>query len=121
MLQFRFGFYTIKNLGTDIADAIIADRRAHGKFMSITDFLERITHKNLNKKSLEALIKSGAMDAFGERGELLANMETMLEYNKERQNIGSQVSLFGASEMQPYIEGDRPWFSRSRKMASCSK
>ena len=66
-----------------------------GPFKSITDFLERITHKNLNKKSMEALIKSGAFDNFGERGQLLANMEIMLEYNKERQNIGSQVSLFG--------------------------
>jgi DNA polymerase-3 subunit alpha len=95
----RFGFYTIKNLGTDISDAIIAERKKGGPYASITDFLERVTHKNLNKKSLEALIKSGSMDAFGERGYLLANMETMLEYNKERQYVGAQGSLFGASEV----------------------
>lgn len=93
----RFGLYTIKNLGTDIGDAIIAERKENGDFKSATDFLERITHKNLNKKSMEALIKSGSMDSFGERGQLLANMETMLSYNKERQDIGGQVSLFGAS------------------------
>ncbi len=91
----RFGLLTIKNFGSDIADAIIAERKMHGPFKSITEFLERITHKNLNKKSLEALVKCGAMDNFGERGKLLANMETMLAYNKERQNVGSQVSLFG--------------------------
>ncbi len=91
----RFGLLTVKNFGSDIADAIIAERKARGEFKSITDFLERVTHKNLNKKSLEALIKCGAMDNFGERGQLLANMETMLAYNKERQNIGAQVSLFG--------------------------
>ncbi len=92
----RFGFYTIKNLGTDIADAIIEERKLHGQFTSITDFLDRVTHKNLNKKSLEALIKSGSMDAFGERGYLLANMEAMLEYNKDRSISGNQGSLFGA-------------------------
>ena len=91
----RFGLQTIKNLGTDIAEAIIAERKFQGNFASITDFLDRVTHKNLNKKSLEALVKCGAMDNFGERGTLMANMETMLEYNKQRQNIGSQGSLFG--------------------------
>jgi DNA polymerase-3 subunit alpha len=91
----RFGFYTIKNMGTDIADAIIAERKAGGKFKDIGDFLDRIKHKNLNKKSMEALIKSGAMDAFGERGQLLGNLENMLEYNKEVNKISNQVSLFG--------------------------
>ena len=93
--QIRFGLHTIKNLGTDIAEAIITERDFRGKFTSITDFLDRITHKNLNKKSMEALVKCGAMDNFGERGQLMSNMETMLEYNKQRQNIGSQASLFG--------------------------
>ncbi len=91
----RFGFYTIKNLGTDIADAIIAERKAGGKFTSIGNFLDRIKHKNLNKKSMEALIKSGAMDSFGDRGVLLGNMEDMLAYNKEASKVANQDSLFG--------------------------
>jgi DNA polymerase-3 subunit alpha len=94
--KIRFGFYTIKNLGTDISDAIIAERKASGKFKSISDFLERIKHKNLNKKSMEALIKSGAMDEWGDRGVLLENLPMMLEYNHEtnKQNE-NQSSLFG--------------------------
>jgi len=98
--KIRFGLYTIKNLGTDIADAIIAERKnpptGGGKFKSISDFLDRIKHKNLNKKSMEALIKSGSMDEFGERGSLLHNLESMLEYNHQssKQNE-NQVSLFG--------------------------
>lgn len=93
----RFGLYTIKNLGTDISDAVIAERKAGGRFASISDFLGRIKHKNLNKKSLEALIKCGAMDEFAERGTLLANMEDMLEYNKElTKGPSQQTSLFGA-------------------------
>ncbi len=103
--KIRFGFYTIKNLGTDISDAIIAERKKNGKFQSISDFLDRIKHKNLNKKSMEALIKSGCMDDLpagrqdgSDRGILLANLEAMLEYNHEngKQNE-NQVSLFGGT------------------------
>ncbi|MEO5635051.1 MAG: DNA polymerase III subunit alpha [Candidatus Paceibacterota bacterium] len=92
----RFGFYTIKNLGTDISDAIIAERKLSGKYESITNFLDRIKHKNLNKKSMEALIKSGSMDEWGDRGVLLFNLEDMLEYNKESGKVNAnQTSLFG--------------------------
>lgn len=94
--KIRFGLYTIKNLGTDIADAIIAERKTGGKFKSITDFLNRIKHKNLNKKSMEALIKSGSMDEWGDRGVFLFNLEDMLAYNKESGNKNeNQISLFG--------------------------
>lgn len=93
----RFGFYTIKNLGTDISDVIIEERSKNGKFLSIGNFLDRIKHKNLNKKSIEALIYSGAMDEFGERGALAANMEDMLLYNKDGAKMNqNQGSLFGA-------------------------
>ena len=93
--KIRFGFYTIKNLGTDISDSIIAERKLNGKFKSITDFLDRIKHKNLNKKSMEALIKSGSMDDWNDRGILLFNLESMLEYNHQssKQNE-NQISLF---------------------------
>src|SRR4029078_6561218 len=68
--KIRFGFYTIKNLGTDIADSIIAERKTNGKFISIGNFLDRVKHKNINKKSMEALIKSGCMDEWSDRGVL---------------------------------------------------
>ena len=92
----RFGLYTIKNLGVDIADSIIEERKKGGKFKSLTDFFERINHKNLNKKSVEALTKSGAMDDFGERNTIIGNLETLLAFNKESRGGGSQESLFGA-------------------------
>ncbi len=92
----RFGLYTIKNLGSDIGEAIIEERKINGAYKTIGDFLERVQHKNLNKKSMEALIKSGSMDAFGERGSLLGNMEEMLEYNKQiNKKPENQASLFG--------------------------
>ena len=114
----RFGLLTIKNFGSDIANAIIAERAKNGEFKSITDFLDRVTHKNLNKKSLEALIKSGAMDNFGERGQLLANMETLLEYNKEKQDIGAQDSLFGMMGGGPTLKlNPAPEASQKEKLS----
>ncbi len=97
--KIRFGLYTIKNLGEGVAQNIIQEREAKGKFTSLKNFLDRITDRNLNKKSLEALIKSGAVDEFGERGALMHNLENILEYNKEK-NRGpqNQDSLFGNAQ-----------------------
>ena len=92
----RFGLTSIKNFGEGIANSIIAERQKRGKFTSISNFLERIDDKNLNKKSLESLIKCGALDSLGTRGTLLHNLDSLLGYNKEsRQTNGNQNSLFG--------------------------
>ncbi len=91
----RFGLYTIKNLGKDIADAIISERKARGKFKTLADFFERVNHKNLNKKSVEALAKAGAMDEFAERNIIIGNIETLLSFNKEIKVSVNQDSLFG--------------------------
>ena len=93
----RFGLCTIKNLGTEIAEAIIEEKKKNGIFKSFSDFLDRIQHKNLNKKSLEALVKSGAMDILGERNQMLVNIDDALDYNrqavKSKQNQSSLFSL----------------------------
>ena len=95
--KIRFGLTTIKNFGAGISSSITAERKAHGKFKSLADFLDRIKDKNLNKKSLESLIKAGALDEFGERGLLLHNLEYLLDYHRERVNApDNQSSLFGA-------------------------
>lgn len=98
----RFGLYTIKNLGVDIADSIIAERKNNNLYKNLEDFLSRINHKNFNKKSYEALVKCGAMDSFGERGKLLANTEIVLDYNKKLHKVEAPVgpSLFGDSFMK---------------------
>jgi DNA polymerase-3 subunit alpha len=70
----RFGLGSIKNFGEGVAESIITERKAAGKFSSLGNFIERIRDRNLNKKSLEALIFSGALDASGERGEMAANI-----------------------------------------------
>jgi DNA polymerase-3 subunit alpha len=89
----RFGLSSIKNFGEGISDFIIAERKKNDKFSSLENFLDRIKDRNLNKKSLEALIKAGAMDTFGERGAMLGNLDDLLAYNKEKGGA-SQDSLF---------------------------
>lgn len=95
----RFGLTSIKNFGEGISEAIIGERNARGPFTSLSDFLSRIGSKNLNKKSLESLIKCGALNKFctdsGGRGTLLANIETLLAYHREATAIAPQDSLFG--------------------------
>jgi DNA polymerase-3 subunit alpha len=95
--RIRFGLTTIKNFGEGITEVIVRERKTNGKFTNLENFLERVNDRNLNKKSLEALIKCGALDAFGERGQLLANLEALLTFSKESgKDNGGQESLFGA-------------------------
>jgi len=101
--KIRFGLSAIKNIGENIAKVIIAERKKNGPYKDMSDLLERITDKDLNKKSLESLIKSGSLNKFGERGLLLGNVENMLSYNKEiaKSKSNGQSSLFADS---PHIE-----------------
>jgi DNA polymerase-3 subunit alpha len=91
----RFGLTTIKNFGEGIGSIIIAERKKGGPFKTLVDFLTRIKDRNLNRKSLESLIKCGAMDEFGERGHMLANIDDLLKFNKENAIASDQDSLFG--------------------------
>ena len=95
----RFGLKAIKNIGGHIAEVIIQERKTNGPYKDLTDFLERINDKDLNKKSLESLIKSGGLDQFGERGRLLSNIENLLVFNKEvnKSRSNGQTSLFAES------------------------
>ena len=93
--KIRFGLTTIKNFGQGISSSITAERKRGGKFKNLENFLDRIKDRNLNKKSLESLIMSGALDEFGERGELLASLDELLSYHRERMNTpDNQGSLF---------------------------
>ncbi len=99
--QIRFGLLTIKNLGEGVADSIILERDAHGQFKDIIDFTTRVHGRNINKKSVEALIKSGAMDVFGERNMLLFNLDGLLNHGRDmhKQTTSGQMGLFGEAEI----------------------
>ncbi len=86
MSKIRFGLNAIKNVGHNIAKVIIKERKANGKYKSVEDLLTRIKDKDLNKKSLESLVKAGALDSLISRGQALGNIVTLLEFNKKIQN-----------------------------------
>lgn len=95
----RFGLRAIKNLGSDVVRKIIDCHKANITFNNLEEFLMECYTKNLNKKSWEALVKAGALDKFGERGQLLASTENVLDFLREhfkQDNVG-QNSLFGQS------------------------
>lgn len=95
----RFGLRAIKNLGSDVVRKIIDCHKEGKQFDTLENFLMHCYTKNLNKKSWEALAKVGALDKFGDRAQLLASTEHVLDFLREhfRDNNPGQNSLFGAS------------------------
>lgn len=104
----RFGLNAIKNLGSDVIAKIIEERAKNGQFKNLLDFLTRVYIKNLNKKSWEALAKTGALDKFGERGQLLENTEYVLDSLREHFKVSNQDSLFGNSALNLKLKDASP-------------
>ncbi len=98
--RIRFGLNAIKNVGHTVAHEIVEERKRQGKFLNLTDFIERVIAKDLNKKSLEALAKVGALESLGERNQIISSMENILSYSKNFQKMkkSNQASLFGEAQ-----------------------
>ena len=94
--QIRFGLLAIKNVGQNVVEAVLQERKNQGPYLSMTDFVSRINSKNLNKKSLESMIKAGVFDRLGERNQLLQNLEKLLEQARQSQKgkTNGQKGLF---------------------------
>jgi DNA polymerase-3 subunit alpha len=120
--QIRFGLLVIKNLGAEVVESIIAERKAGGGFKDLSDFVGRISHRAFNKKSLEALTKSGALDRFVERKQILENMDRILLHHKQvaQEKATNQQSLFatpGASSSRTLILRDAEPASMREKLS----
>ena len=91
----RFGLNAIKHLGANVIEQVIENREARGAYATLQDFLIRTT--TINKKSLEALVRAGALDRFCDRATLDYNIETMLAFARDIKTHTSsdRVSLFG--------------------------
>ncbi|MFA5232501.1 MAG: DNA polymerase III subunit alpha [Candidatus Paceibacterota bacterium] len=101
--QIRFGLKAIKNVGYNIVEQIIEERKANGQYKSIQDFISRVNGKVLNKKSLESLIKAGVFDRLEERNKILLNLDKLMQWSKDDKRIkeSGQKGLFvgnGASD-----------------------
>ena len=76
----RYGLSAIKSVGTSVVDSIVAERQQNGLFTSLEDFVERMTNKEANKKTMENFIKSGALDSLpGNRRQKMMVMPELLE------------------------------------------
>ncbi len=96
--EIRFGLLAIKNVGEAIVRSIIDERLNQGAFKDFTDFLNRVQHKDLNKKSLESLIKAGVFDSLGlERKQALENSDEILRFSTliKKSTQQNNHSLFG--------------------------
>ncbi len=121
--KIRFGLMAIKGLGEEIAEAIYRERKQNGPYKDLADFAARAAGKSFNRRTLESLIKTGALDAFGDRNHLYFNIESILEYQRRRREEASsgQFSLFqasrGARETTPLILKPAPKASPQEVLA----
>ena len=92
----RFGLLAIKNVGNTFAKSVIKCRSA-SKFISFSDFVGRMMNFELNKRTVESLIKCGVFDSLGiPRSALINSYEAILdaEHERARNNISGQMDLF---------------------------
>jgi len=104
----RFGLAVIKNVGTGVIDAVVAEREKRGEFTDYNDFVKRTAGLSITKRVHEFLIKAGAFDALGEtRAGLLTDYESRLDaaIADRKKNLDGQVSFFGAADP---IEAEAP-------------
>ena len=94
----RFGIAAIKGMGKALAEEVIDERDKNGPFKSVCDFAKRVNATKFNKKSWESAIKTGCFDSFGDRSDLLYNLDKIQAYgNKMQKDMASgQTDLFGA-------------------------
>ena len=92
----RFGLLALKNVGRPFVAAIITEREKR-RFLDFGDFLERMSGRDINRRQVEALIKSGAFDRLGVyRSQLLSSYESMMEEQgaRARANVSGQIDIF---------------------------
>lgn len=107
--EIRFGMAAVKGVGVGAVEEVLRAREIDGEFKSIEDFAKRVSSTKFNKKAWESLIKSGGFDSFGDRSDLLFNLETIQAYGSkvQKEALSGQTDLFGdlqgAASIQPTV------------------
>ncbi len=93
----RYGLAVIKNVGTHAIELLLNERRTNGPFKSVLDLCVRVDPREVNKRVLESLIRSGATDSLGERGRLLASIDRVSDRAAQiiSERESGQTNLFG--------------------------
>src|SRR5438132_2802316 len=95
--KIRYGLAVIKNVGVRAIELLLNERRANGPFKSVLDLCVRVDPREINKRVLESLIRSGATDSLGERGRLLASIDRVSDRAAQiiSERESGQTNLFG--------------------------
>jgi DNA polymerase III subunit alpha len=98
----RFGLAAVKNVGHNAIESIVAGRKDKGRYNSIYEFCERVDLRLLNKRVLESLVKSGAMDLLGRRAQLMAVLDKAIDRaaKTQRDAESGQHGLFGVFQQE---------------------
>lgn len=107
--KIRFGLTAVKNVGGNAVKSIIGERIKGGNYKSLVDFLERTEGKDVNKRCIESLIKSGAFDWTNVyRSKLLAVYEKIMTgiVQRKKKNVEGQLSLFDVLKENTGESGD---------------
>ena len=115
----RYGLGAVKGTGQNAVEAIIAARESGGPFTDLFDFVKRVDKRQLNRRTIEALVRAGAFDCFGvDRGILFASVSLAMECAEQAEASANQVSLFGDanSDMDhpPEYVKVPPWGEKQR-------
>ncbi len=96
--QIRFGMAAVKGVGVGAVEEILRARDLDGKFAGVEDFAKRVGTSKFNKKAWESLIKTGGFDRFGDRSDLLFNLETIQAFGSkvQKEALSGQTDLFAA-------------------------
>ncbi len=93
----RYGLSALKSVGKSVIDSIVEERKNHGRYNSLQDFIERLSGKEVNKRTVESFIKAGALDSLGgsRKQFMMAYVSIMEATNQQKKNIiAGQMSLF---------------------------
>ena len=92
----RYGLSALKSVGRPVIDAIVAEREAHGRYRDLKDFISRLSNKEVNKRTIESFIKSGALDSFpaNRRQMMMIYVQLIDQVNQEKKSaMTGQMSL----------------------------
>ena len=92
----RYGLTALKSVGKAVIDAVVEERKANGKYKDLKDFISRLSGKEVNKRTIESFIKSGAFDCFGvnRRQMMMVYVQIIDSVNQERKSaMSGQMSL----------------------------
>ncbi len=94
--QIRFGMVAVKGVGSAAVEEVLRARNLDGKFTSIEDFARRVSVSKFNKKAWDSLIRSGGFDRFGDRSDLLFNLESIQAFASKLQKeaLSGQIDMF---------------------------